>query len=41
LKLLLPIIISAGMGERDGAGWRRLSFIQQTAEHKPNNGDHN
>ena len=35
LKLLLPIIISAGMSERGGAGWRRLSFIEQTTEHKP------
>ena len=35
LKLLLPSAISAGMGERDGAEWRQLSFIQQTAEHTP------
>lgn len=35
LELLLPSAIIAGMGERAGAGWRRLSFIQQTAEHTP------
>ena len=34
LKLLLPSTISAVMGERDGAGRRPLSFIQQTAGHR-------
>ena len=35
LRLLLPSTISFTTGKRDSAGWRRLSFIPQTAEHKP------